>query len=166
MSLKVNQFRSTLLRPIVSVAAAVAACATASYVLVMPFIPEAEPPAYSLDAIASALGSGVAAGEIEVQLGVPPSPSQDESDRAMSLALADRLSVEPSTVRVVTVEPQMLMAGRKSRAPEQVRASDNMRDTVRALSEMPDWIVGDFIAAIRINEQWRIVRPAPAIQRD
>jgi hypothetical protein len=163
----VNEFRSTLLRPIVSVAGAVAVCATVLYFLVMPVIPEAEPPAYSLDAIASALGSGVAAGELDVQLGVPPSPSQNESDRAMSLVLADRLSVEPSTVRVVTAEPQLLMAGRNSRASEQGQVTDEFRDTVRALSEMPDWIVGDFMAAIRINdEHWRIVRPASAIRSD
>lgn len=119
------------------------------------------PPTYSLDAITSALGSGLALQELDVQFADPPPPShQDERDRALGLALADRLGVEPSSVRVVLAKPS---SGDResSRAPEQVRVNDGVRHSVSAMGEMPDQIVGDFTAALRLNDgQWRVVRSA------
>lgn len=111
------------------------------------------PLSYSLDAITSALGSGVAAGELDVQLGDPPSPSQQgKSARALGLALADRLGVELDAVRVV-------VDWQSSDASEQVRANDEVRYTASAMDEMPDQIVGGFTAALRLNDgKWRVVR--------
>jgi len=95
------------------------------------------PPTYSLDAITSALGSGLVTGELDVQFASPPSPSQDLRNRALGLALADRLSVAPGAVRVVT---------------------NDADHTVSAL-DAPDQIVGNFTAALRMNDgRWRVVR--------
>src|SRR5262245_34016419 len=90
------------------------ACAAASYFLVMLAIPEPQTRAYSLDAIASVLGSGTATEELDVQLADPPAPSQDQRDQAVALALADRLSVEPGAVRVVLGQPHSFIEARNS----------------------------------------------------
>lgn len=116
---------------------AVALCAPLLHFLLVLLVPPA-PPAYSLDAITSVLGSGIAVGELDVHIASPPSSSQqDEHDRALSLALADRLGVHPSEVRVVL----------------------NDVHAVRAVEEMLDQIVCDFTAALRLGDgTWRVVR--------
>ncbi|HEY0685817.1 MAG TPA: hypothetical protein VGD45_25980 [Steroidobacter sp.] len=77
-----------------------------------------------------------------MQLTSPPPASQQ--DRALSLALADRLGVEPGAVRVVVAK----------------QAGNDVHHAVSAMEEMPDQIVGDFTAALRMGDgRWRVVRP-------
>jgi hypothetical protein len=128
-------------------------CALMLYFLIV-LIVRPVPPAYSLDAITSALGSGAAVGELDVQIADPPSPSsQSSSDRTLAFALADRLSVEPDAVRVVVDR-------RSSAAVEQVQI-DEARDAVHRMGEMPDGLAGSFTAALRLDDgTWRVVRPS------
>ena len=140
---------------------AVPVCALVLQFLVVLIVRPATP-AYSLDAITSALGAGVAVGKLDVKIADPPSPSQrNQHDRALGLALADRLSVEPSAVRVVVEKPSRLIDWQSSHASEQVRVSNEARHTVSAMEEMPEQIVGGFTAALRLKDgNWRVVRPS------
>jgi hypothetical protein len=136
---------------------AVALCAPLLHFLVVLLVRPA-PPAYSLDAITSALGSGIAIGELQVEFASPPSPSQqDQHDRALSLALADRLGVEPSAVRVVVAKPSRPIDWQNSGAPEQTR--NDVHRAVSSMEEMPNQIVDDFVAALHMGDgRWRVVR--------
>jgi hypothetical protein len=43
----------------------------------------------------------------------------------------------------------------------QTRANDDLQHTVRGIGDLSDQIVGDFTAALRVDDQqWRVVRPA------
>lgn len=142
------------------IAVGLAICALLVYLLFILVVRPA-PRTYSLDAITSALGSGMVIGELDVQLAAPPSASQqDDRDRAFGLALADRLSVEPSAVRIVLVKPSRPGDREDSGASERVRVTDETRHSVNAIGGMPDQIVDDFTAALRLNDgRWRVVRP-------
>lgn len=142
------------------IAVGLAICVVLVHLLVILVVRPA-PRTYSLDAITSALGAGMAIRELDVQFAAPPSASQeDDRDRAFGLALADRLSVEPSAVRIVLVKPSRPRDQEGSGAAERGRVPDETRDSVNAIGEMPDQIVGDFTAALRLNDgRWRVVRP-------
>jgi len=145
---------------ILPITVGLAICALLVHLLVVLVVRPA-PRTYSLDAISSALGSGRAIRELDVQLAAPPSASQqDDRDRAFGLALADRLGVEPSTVRFVLIKLSRPGDREGSGAAARGRVTDETRDAVDAIGEMPDEIVGDFTAALRLDDgRWRVVRP-------
>ena len=142
-------------------------CALLAHFIFILVLRPAPPPTYSLDAITSVLGSGMAIRDLDVQLGAAPSPSQpDDCERALSLALADRLGVESSAVRVVLAKPSRLDGRDSSDVAQRLRAIDERRNSVSVMGEMPDEIVGDFTAALRLNHgQWRVIRPTRSRHR-
>lgn len=159
--MKSGRRASGLFSQILATLGAVPVCALVLHFLVILIVRPASP-AYSLDAITSALGARVAVGELDVKLADPPSPSQqDQRDRALGLALADRLSVQPSAVRVVVAKPSRPIEWQSAHASKQVGVSNEARHTASAMEEMPDQVVGGFTAALRLNDgNWRVVRPS------
>lgn len=145
---------------ILPIAVGLAICALLVHLLFI-LVVRPSPRTYSLDAITSALGASMTIRELDVQFAAPPSASQqDDLDRAFGLALADRLSVEPSAVRIVLVKPSRRGDREGSGASERVGVTDETRRSVNAIGEMPDQIVGDFTAALRLNDgRWRVVAP-------
>lgn len=155
--MRVRRRAPTLLSQLLATSVAVALCAPLFHFLLALLAPP-NPPVYSLDAITSVLGSGISIRELDVQFASPPSPSdQDPHDRALSLALADRLAVAPSAVQVVVAKPSGPIEWPNSGASEQ--AQHDAHHAMNAMEEMPNQIVGDFTAALRMNDgRWRVVR--------
>ena len=158
LTLKASSRGAPLFWQILRIAVGFTVCALLAHFIFILVLRPAPPPTYSLDAITSVLGSGMAVRDLDVQLGAAPSPSQpDDCERALSLALADRLGVESSAVRVVLPKPSRLNG---SDVAQRLRAIDERRNSVSVMGEMPDEIVGDFTAALRLNHgQWRVIRP-------
>ncbi len=156
-TLKARRHAYTLLSQLLTTSVAVALCAPLLHSLLAILAPP-NPPAYSLDAITSALGSGISIGELDVQFASPPPPAdQDPHDLALRLALADRLAVAPSAVRVVVAKPSGPIDWLRSGASEQ--AQHDAHHAMSAMDEMPNQIAGDFTAALRMNDgRWRVVR--------
>lgn len=84
---------------------AVPVCALMLHFLVVLAVQPA-PLSYSLDAITSSLGSGIAAGELDVQVADPPLPSQ-QGGNARALGLALRV-VRPSSRGIASWQGQDL----------------------------------------------------------